>query len=767
MKLRFIHFIILCSLLLLSTAQTQAQWVEHGTEVVTRPYSQYHHDMLYDNDDGAYIVWEDYRNNAHFEIYMQRIDAYGNPLWAEDGVTITGMLAVDQRYPAITYDGSGGALVAYQDNSMIDFNIKVQRVDPNGNVLWGFAGVLVCGSSNDQLYPVIAPDWYGGAYIAWQDERDNLTARDIYMQRVDAAGVPQWTTNGIVISTAPSHQEYMQMIPDGTGGVIITWHDKRNDMDGDIFAQRVNSSGVVQWTAGGEVICVDIFSSQSTPRIARDGFGGAVITWSDGRGPGSNIYAQRINSAGIVQWAPNGIPITYTDYVQYQPDITYDSWNYCTIITWTHGTASSSDIRAQRLNSSGAALWSGGGALVCTKDGTQNNPRIIPDYWGGAYIAWVDERYYEKDIYIQHIDENGDSQWISGGIPVASTVGYQQEILLISDNTYSPILSWHDQRIINNMLDIFAQRIDEHGYWGNPAPKITGVDDVPNDEGLRLMVTWDRSRIDDFPEEIIAYYEVLRSPVLDYTWESMATIDAYQLDNYTYTDTTLMDNHTYYYMVIAHTSDPLVYWQSSVESGFSVDDMTPAPPAMLAGEQSFEPAGLLLTWEPNGEPDIAHYAVYRGTSEEFVPAPGNLVSEPVESAYLDGEWHWSGGYCYKVSAVDDGDNESAFAMLSPEAGDETPVTPLATYLEQNYPNPFNPSTRIAFGLFEQGHVALRIYDAAGKLVRTLVNERREAGIYGDVWDGKDSAGQTAASGVYFYNLSAGSFKETKKMVLLR
>jgi flagellar hook assembly protein FlgD len=100
-------------------------------------------------------------------------------------------------------------------------------------------------------------------------------------------------------------------------------------------------------------------------------------------------------------------------------------------------------------------------------------------------------------------------------------------------------------------------------------------------------------------------------------------------------------------------------------------------------------------------------------------------------------------------------------------GDEPMPVPDATFLAQNFPNPFNPSTTIEFGLKEGGHVSLRIYDAAGRLVRSLIDESRPAGRYSVDWDGKDRIGGRAASGVYFYRLMAGSFLETRKMVLLR
>lgn len=89
-------------------------------------------------------------------------------------------------------------------------------------------------------------------------------------------------------------------------------------------------------------------------------------------------------------------------------------------------------------------------------------------------------------------------------------------------------------------------------------------------------------------------------------------------------------------------------------------------------------------------------------------------------------------------------------------------------LEPNYPNPFNPSTSIQFTVKQSTHVNLRIYGADGRLVRTLADEERAAGVaHVVVWDGRNEVGHSVASGVYFYKLSTKEFSQTKKMVLLK
>jgi flagellar hook assembly protein FlgD len=88
-------------------------------------------------------------------------------------------------------------------------------------------------------------------------------------------------------------------------------------------------------------------------------------------------------------------------------------------------------------------------------------------------------------------------------------------------------------------------------------------------------------------------------------------------------------------------------------------------------------------------------------------------------------------------------------------------------LGQNYPNPFNPSTTIAYSVADKSDVKLQIFDVRGRLVRTLVDGERGPNNYRVMWDGLNNAGNSVASGVYFYRLIAGDFRATKKMVLLR
>ena len=95
-------------------------------------------------------------------------------------------------------------------------------------------------------------------------------------------------------------------------------------------------------------------------------------------------------------------------------------------------------------------------------------------------------------------------------------------------------------------------------------------------------------------------------------------------------------------------------------------------------------------------------------------------------------------------------------------------------LGQNYPNPFNPTTTIHYAFPDAGrrtqdarHVTLKIYNVLGQEIRTLVEEEKEPGYYTVTWDGVDSDGVGAASGIYFYRLKVGDFNATKRMVLMK
>lgn len=90
-----------------------------------------------------------------------------------------------------------------------------------------------------------------------------------------------------------------------------------------------------------------------------------------------------------------------------------------------------------------------------------------------------------------------------------------------------------------------------------------------------------------------------------------------------------------------------------------------------------------------------------------------------------------------------------------------------TALYGNHPNPFNPTTTITYSVQTPMHVSVRIYDVSGKLVRTLVDESRESGVFEVVWDGRDNAGHSLSSGVYFYQLKGTGIVETRKMVLMK
>ncbi len=171
------------------------------------------------------------------------------------------------------------------------------------------------------------------------------------------------------------------------------------------------------------------------------------------------------------------------------------------------------------------------------------------------------------------------------------------------------------------------------------------------------------------------------------------------------------------------------------------------------------------------------------------------VEEPTHSSMaagdLDGDGYLdlvvatSSGSVFAIDLGSDEDFEAASPLCWPfyrndrtrcgcyfvetltDAGEAEDILPTATALQSIHPNPFNPATTIAFDISKRTRVKLTVYDAAGRTVCVLKDEVMDRGRHEVVWNGKNSAGGSVATGVYFCRLSAGDIVQTEKMVLLR
>jgi|GEM_PF-1325576 len=341
-------------------------WTANGVAICTNGFDQSNPCVASDGAGGVFIAWHDGRSGAF--IYAQRVDANGSMHsgWTTNGIQICSG-GNNQGVPTIASDGAGGAIIAWTEIRGSDYDIYAQRVDGAGTPQWnGNNGVAICAATGNQYFPIISYDGVGGAIIAWTDYRDDVTDAigDIYAQRVGSSGVVQWAANGVAICNAAGNQynavlnvgsgyiALATLISDGAGGAFFAWQDMRGGSVNDIYAQRVDANGNVcsGWTANGTAICT-ASGAKDNAVLTGDGAGGAIITWQDYRNGGDNdIYAQRVNSAGAVQWTANGAAICTNSQEQSNPAIASDGKNGAIIVWQDYRNGSNYNIYAQRVS---------------------------------------------------------------------------------------------------------------------------------------------------------------------------------------------------------------------------------------------------------------------------------------------------------------------------------------------------------------------------------------------------------------------------------
>ncbi|HOJ08577.1 MAG TPA: T9SS type A sorting domain-containing protein [Ignavibacteriaceae bacterium] len=465
-------------LLIILAANLWAQWSSDSTvnnPICTASNYQQFPQLVDDGNGGAIIVWEDSRFFNDDNIYSQLISSDGYPAWTIDGVAVSSA-ADDQVTPQITSDGSGGAIVVWQDNRTGNADIYAQRIDNNGISQWTADGIPICTAINQQFEPKIISDGNGGGIIVWKDYRSGL-GYDIYAQRVDMNGNVLWTVDGAVICSAVYEQSNHQIIAGSSEGAIIAWQDKRYSAF-DIYAQKIDNNGNILWANNGVRVCTE-GNDQLNCQLINDNTNGAIIVWHDIRNASNvDIYAQRINEDGFRLWDTSGVAVCNAAGSQFSPQITSDL-NGGAIICWTdyRNVSGDADIYSQRINSNGDALWALDGIDVCSADNNQEKPDIISDETGGAILVWQDNRTGSADIYAQRVISNGNLVWTSNGVPISVPALDQTLPQLIFTANNNAIITWQDRRSGN--YDIYASLVDTIGRLAGTPVYVDNQENLP------------------------------------------------------------------------------------------------------------------------------------------------------------------------------------------------------------------------------------------------------------------------------------------------
>jgi len=442
-------------------------WQPNGSPVCEALNHQDLPQVTNDGSGGAIIAWKDERSAPGlFDIYAQRIDVNGNALWIQDGVVVCSSGSV-QAEVQITSDGAGGAIVAWEDDRSGGSEIYAQRLDGDGNTLWTANGVAIGVASYSPARHRVAPDDTGGAILTWEH---NI---DIFARRVDSGGNPLWG-GPVEICRVVNQQMLPKIIADGSGGAFITWEDHRNDpnIEYEIYAQRVDANGNTLWTVNGvEVRNASTGEKNWEPQIAADGAGGVVIAWEDFRGA-LGIYAQRIDASGNLMWTSGGKPVCTTSLLPLDDtlQIVADGPGG-TIIVWNDSRSGNPDIYAQKLEGNGDPSWQINGVALCVEPGDQTGPRLVSDGTGGAIVTWNDERSDNGDIWAQIVDSSGFVVWGTTGSAVCTMTGTQESPKLVQLQPGVAIATWQDGRGVDR--DIYAARVN---FAPVPDIKVNGQD---------------------------------------------------------------------------------------------------------------------------------------------------------------------------------------------------------------------------------------------------------------------------------------------------
>jgi len=707
------------------------------------------------------VVWIGWRDGETY-VCSQRFDSFGTRLGpnfkVNDDPSSNGHWS-----PSITMDRSGNFAVVWSDDRTGDSDIYFQQYDSFGMRQGPNVKVNDDLGSGSQSSPSLTMHSSGDFVVAWEDGRSGGSG--IYLQRFDAAGIPQ-DSNFKVNELSPGYHPSVGV--DGSRNLVVAWKGTCDALDA-VCSQRYDSSGTrigTNFRVNDDTISAGHFGAS----VAVDVSGNFTVVWTGWSKDESGICSQRYDSSGTPQGSNFRVNDDENASYQAYPSVAVDrSGNL--VFAWEDGRRRYPlAVYLQRYESSGIPLGSNFRAYGHARNSPQRWPSVAMERCGNFGVAWAEARNNDFNIYLQRYD--------SVGTPLGSHLrvndraqGGQYRPAVATGMSGRFVVAWDDTR--NGDRDVYAQCYDASGAAIGPNFRV-------NEDAGSMIQDFPSVAMDGRGNFVVAWVDE-RNGYLDFD------IYAQRHDaSGTPLDTNLRVNDDPGSRIQVRPSvsmdqcgNSVIAWQDARNGYYDIymqcydSSGTPQGPNLRVNDDhegarhhwdasvAMDPQGgrFVVVWtdfrNPDGDAELVAQKFQNGAPF----GPNVQINQPdLFPSNHQQAWRFSVTCNQEVIAFAWMDNRrhkgwdvygklTDWELLGIR---ETPRLHSSNLTLHAYPNPF--STSIAIHGASGG---VRVYDICGRLI---------ARIEEGVWNGRDLDGSEVKSGIYF--LKAQGY-EPAKVVKLR
>jgi hypothetical protein len=436
--------------------------------------------------EGCYVSWYDNRGGG-YDVYLQRFDRMGNPLWAANGIQIADTTFSSVEDYGLAADASGHAVLAFRDTRFGGTSAPactVTRVSPDGVQVWGPNGkqVTLPGVGANKPEVCVASD--GDIVAAW------IQGSGTAMQRLSPEGTLRWATPKLLTATGSLFTTDIQ--PSGATGSVIVSLLSYTTFTGPktLRCMKVNADGTNAWPALVPVFTTGSLQFGNFPSFVPNNDGGAFFAWYT-TSP-LQVFAQRISGSGAPMWGTNGIAVATTaGRDRTSPSLALEPATGQLLVAWVEELPppqNGTSCRAQLFDSAGTRLWTNAGAEVTPMTASYDTQDVVAQWFD--YKPTVVQSTYSSFnsavLSARQFSLKGKPTWTT---VVCNHPTAHSDTACAAVNE-SLVVVWEDPR--NDSNDLYGGAVNTDGTLGPPPtegdPADLNGDGVVNAADLAILL---------------------------------------------------------------------------------------------------------------------------------------------------------------------------------------------------------------------------------------------------------------------------------------